>query len=98
MPGRQQGHQLFLDGLMPGQCRQVVGAQLGFARVVATELRVGVRREIGMSQGEMALLIGASRPKVNIALTTLEDMGAISRKGQGYTCDTTILQDVAGMD
>jgi hypothetical protein len=31
--------------------------------------------DLGMSQGELALLIGASRPKVNIALTMLEDMG-----------------------
>ena len=36
--------------------------------------------DLGMSQGELALLIGASRPKVNIALTMLEDMGAIDRK------------------
>src|SRR6185436_649196 len=37
--------------------------------------------DLGMSQGELALLIGASRPKVNIALTMLQDMGAISRTG-----------------
>ena len=37
--------------------------------------------DLGMSQGELALLIGASRPKVNIALTALEDMGAITRTG-----------------
>jgi predicted transcriptional regulator len=37
--------------------------------------------DLGMSQGELALLIGASRPKVNIALTMLEDMGAITKAG-----------------
>src|SRR4029078_2153798 len=38
-----------------------------------------VARDLAMSQGELALLIGASRPKVNIALTMLTDMGAITR-------------------
>ena len=54
--------------------------------------------EIGMSQGELALLIGASRPKVNIAMTKLEDRGAISRSGKGYVCDATMLEDLAGAD
>jgi len=54
--------------------------------------------DVGMSQGELALLIGASRPKVNIALTMLEDMGAISKSGQSYSCDPEVLQDVAGVD
>jgi DNA-binding FadR family transcriptional regulator len=48
-----------------------------------------------MSQGELALLIGASRPKVNIALTMLEDMGAITRKGSKMVCDTETLQNIA---
>lgn len=54
--------------------------------------------EVGMSQGELALLIGASRPKVNIALTMLEDMGAIAKSGSAYNCDIQVLQDVAGVD
>ena len=54
--------------------------------------------DLGMSQGELALLIGASRPKVNIALTMLEDMGAITRAGSGYTCDLEILESVADME
>lgn len=54
--------------------------------------------DLGMSQGELALLIGASRPKVNIALTALEDMGAISRAGARYTCDTSVLESVADME
>ena len=48
-----------------------------------------------MSQGELALLIGASRPKVNIALTALEDMGAITRSGSTLLCDTAALEDIA---
>ncbi len=54
--------------------------------------------DIGMSQGELALLIGASRPKVNIALNLLEEMGAIAKVGSSYTCDREVLQDVAGID
>ena len=51
--------------------------------------------DLGMSQGELALLIGASRPKVNIALTALEDMGAITRSGSTLLCDTAALEDIA---
>jgi len=51
-----------------------------------------------MSQGELALLIGASRPKVNVALTMLEDMGAIARAGAGFTCDTSVLESIADME
>jgi hypothetical protein len=51
--------------------------------------------DLGMSQGELALLIGASRPKVNIALTMLEDMGGITRKGSKLTCNTEVLQNIA---
>ena len=57
-----------------------------------------VALDLGMSQGELALLIGASRPKVNIALTMLEDMGAIKRAGSKFTCDTEVLENVADME
>lgn len=57
-----------------------------------------VALDLGMSQGELALLIGASRPKVNIALTMLEDMGAIARAGPKLTCDTDVLQNIADME
>src|SRR5262249_32890079 len=40
-----------------------------------------MRITLGMSQGELALLVGASRPKVNTALTMLEELGAITRQG-----------------
>jgi CRP/FNR family transcriptional regulator, cyclic AMP receptor protein len=51
--------------------------------------------DLGMSQGELALLIGASRPKVNIALTMLQDMGAISRTGSKLLCNMEVLQEIA---
>jgi CRP/FNR family transcriptional regulator, cyclic AMP receptor protein len=52
--------------------------------------------DLPISQGELALLIGASRPKVNAALSLLEDSGAISRKGGRFTCDMEQLEDIAG--
>jgi CRP/FNR family transcriptional regulator, cyclic AMP receptor protein len=57
-----------------------------------------VKLDLGMSQGELALLVGASRPKVNLALTMLEDMGAITRAGSGFTCDIEVLEGVADME
>jgi len=57
-----------------------------------------VRLDLGLSQSEVGLLIGASRPKVNLALTALEDMGAITRSGAAYVCDLDALGSVADMD
>jgi CRP-like cAMP-binding protein len=54
--------------------------------------------DLGMSQSELALLIGASRPKVNIALTMLEEMGAIERKGSNLSCDVAMLESIADME
>ena len=54
--------------------------------------------DLGLSQSEVGLLIGASRPKVNLALTALEDMGAITRAGAAYVCDLEVLSSVADMD
>ena len=54
--------------------------------------------DLGMSQGELALLIGASRSKVNLALTILQDMGAIARKDGTLgtlICKTDVLQEIA---
>ena len=51
--------------------------------------------DLGMSQSELGLLIGASRPKVNLAMTALEDMGAITKSGSGYLCDLKLLDSVA---
>ena len=54
-----------------------------------------VRIKLGMSQGELALLVGASRPKVNTALTMLEEVGAITRDGSEIACDIGVLQDLS---
>ena len=57
-----------------------------------------VEVDLGMSQTELALLIGASRPKVNAALVALEDTGAITRKGTQLSCDLDQLIAVASLD
>jgi len=80
--------------------------EVRLARLLLSALRLqnpGAKGEhvpldLGMSQGELALLIGASRPKVNIALTMLQDMGAIARAGSKLTCDTTVLEGIADME
>ena len=54
--------------------------------------------DLGMSQGELALLLGASRPKVNAALTMLEDMGAIARRDTIVDCDLAELKRMAELE
>lgn len=49
---------------------------------------------LGISQGELALVLGASRPKVNAALMMLEETGAISRQGDKYVCNVEELNTV----
>jgi CRP-like cAMP-binding protein len=80
--------------------------EVRLARLLLSALRLqepasagqNVALDLGMSQGELALLIGASRPKVNIALTLLQDMGAITRNGSKLSCNTEVLQSVAEME
>jgi CRP-like cAMP-binding protein len=54
--------------------------------------------ELPMSQSELALLIGASRPKVNTALSLLESSGALQREGGRIICDIEELQVIAGSE
>jgi CRP/FNR family transcriptional regulator, cyclic AMP receptor protein len=50
---------------------------------------------LGMSQTELALLVGASRQKVNAALAVLENEGAVKRTGALVVCNVAKLQRVA---
>jgi CRP/FNR family cyclic AMP-dependent transcriptional regulator len=52
--------------------------------------------DLGMSQGELALLLGASRPKINEALGKLEEIGAIGRTLDRIFCDPQKLAEVDG--
>jgi CRP-like cAMP-binding protein len=54
--------------------------------------------DFDMSQSELALLIGASRPKVNTALSLLEAGGALTRKGGRIECDLAELRQIAGLE
>ena len=49
----------------------------------------------GLSQSELALHLGASRPKVNAALMLLEEREAIVRNDGGIVCDCDVLADIA---
>jgi CRP/FNR family cyclic AMP-dependent transcriptional regulator len=51
--------------------------------------------ELGFTQGELALLLGASRPKINLALGVLESAGAIGRTSDRLFCDPEKLAVIA---
>lgn len=54
--------------------------------------------DIGMSQSDLALFLGASRPKVNVALSGLEDVGAIERDGHRIVVNIAELEPMAGTE
>jgi CRP/FNR family transcriptional regulator, cyclic AMP receptor protein len=51
--------------------------------------------ELGFTQSELALLLGASRPKINSALRLLEEAGAIGRTSDRLFCDRAKLAVIA---
>ncbi len=55
-----------------------------------------VTLDMAISQSELALLIGASRPKVNAALALLQDSGAIERNDKTIICNIEELENLAG--
>ncbi|MGE3231381.1 MAG: Crp/Fnr family transcriptional regulator [Hyphomicrobium sp.] len=93
---READHQLEGIALYPIEVR-LARFFLATARQKA-ELKPGSRIVIDLpiSQSELALLIGASRPKVNAALALLEESGAIERKDTRFTCDIDELEATAG--
>jgi CRP/FNR family cyclic AMP-dependent transcriptional regulator len=54
--------------------------------------------DLGMSQTELGLLLGASRSRVNEALAALETLGAVRHTGSHIECDVGALQSVAQGD
>jgi CRP/FNR family transcriptional regulator, cyclic AMP receptor protein len=54
--------------------------------------------DLGMSQTELSMLLGATRPKVNAALAQLEEQGAITRRDQSIDCDVEQLKLIAETD
>lgn len=66
---------------------------------IATGSKVGLARaelDLAMSQAELALLLGASRQKVNAALAVLKEAGAINRVRGRIACDMDELKRIAG--
>lgn len=51
--------------------------------------------ELGFSQSELSQLLGASRPKVNAAMATLEKAGAMRRTSDRLFCDPEKLARIA---
>jgi len=51
-----------------------------------------------LSQSDAASLIGASRPKVNAAFSSLEARGAIRRNGKTLVCELSSLRTIANVD
>ncbi|HEX7076331.1 MAG TPA: Crp/Fnr family transcriptional regulator [Hyphomicrobiaceae bacterium] len=71
---------------------------LGMLRQRQGNLSGRAKIDLGMSQGELALLLGASRPKVNAALMLLEDMDAIRRNESIIECNVDELMRMAELD
>ncbi len=57
-----------------------------------------VTLDLKMNQSELAMLLGASRPKVNVSLGALSQAGAITRKGDIIVCHLAALREFAGAD
>jgi CRP-like cAMP-binding protein len=93
---READHQLEGIALYPIEVR-LARFFLAAARQKG-ELKPGMKvvLDLPISQSELALLIGASRPKVNAALAMLEEGGAIGRKDSRFTCDIDELEEIAG--
>jgi CRP/FNR family cyclic AMP-dependent transcriptional regulator len=53
------------------------------------------RFDMVISQTELALRLGASRPKVNLAISSLERQGAITRQDGHIDCNVTLLEEIA---
>jgi CRP/FNR family cyclic AMP-dependent transcriptional regulator len=51
--------------------------------------------ELGFSQGELSQLLGATRPKVNAAIASLEKAGAVRRTPDRLLCDPIALARIA---
>jgi CRP/FNR family transcriptional regulator, cyclic AMP receptor protein len=54
--------------------------------------------ELNFSQSELAMLLGASRPKINASLVELERCGAIGRTADRLFCDRDKLLPIAGVE
>lgn len=58
----------------------------------------GARLAPGLSQGELAALLGASRPKVNRVLQDFRDEGLLAEAGAAWICNVALLRAEAAQD
>jgi CRP-like cAMP-binding protein len=93
---READHQLEGIALYPIEVRLARFFLATATQKAGADIGEKVVLDLPISQSELALLIGASRPKVNAALALLEDGGAIERKEGRFTCDIEALEDIAG--
>lgn len=59
------------------------------------DLRETAALRLSISQGELAAVLGASRPKVNRALQALQELGALERQGEAWQIDIAALLSAA---
>lgn len=95
---RDTSDQLEVIALYPIEGR-VARFLLSAMRLAGADLEAEqVTLDLKMSQSEIALLLGASRPKVNVALGALEKSKAIRRLGESIVCYPAELTAIAGLD
>ncbi|MGI9475918.1 MAG: Crp/Fnr family transcriptional regulator [Hyphomicrobiaceae bacterium] len=72
---------------------------VGLAQQAQPEQETGhVDIDLGMTQSELALLLGASRPKVNGAMKLLEDQGIVERVGAKLRYDIEEVRGIAQLE
>jgi CRP/FNR family transcriptional regulator, cyclic AMP receptor protein len=91
---RQMTHQIESVALQPVDVRvaRFILSSLGSHRAPPGK-RIPI--ELGFSQGELSQLIGATRPKVNAAIASLEKAGAVRRTLDRLFCDPEALARIA---
>jgi CRP-like cAMP-binding protein len=53
---------------------------------------------LGLTQGEVAAILGATRPKVSMAFQALATAGALQSEGDALVCDVALLARLAEGD
>lgn len=93
---RTTNHQMESIALHDLRTRLVRLLLLGLQQAHGNDLPARAELRIGLNQTELASMLGASRPKVNRALLTLIEGGAVARLEDRLICDTALLQTLAG--
>jgi CRP-like cAMP-binding protein len=95
---RETTEQLESIALFPLEARTARFILFTLHQLSGEDLPARARLRLDISQGELATVLGATRPKVNRALQALVEAGALQREGDGWDCDTAALQRLADPD